>query len=131
MKVYLGKQRKDAAGDVTATHGTVLQLVRRVENKGHKLYMDNYFSSPHLFDDLHHRRIGSCDTVRQNRKEMPSNFGPKHLKLKKGDIVSKVRDNLMAMFWKDKREVYMLSNIQWQFSRPVWVCSKTSYCRAI
>jgi hypothetical protein len=49
MNVYLGKQSDDAAGDVTATHGTVLQLVRRVENKGHKLYMDNCFSSPRLF----------------------------------------------------------------------------------
>jgi hypothetical protein len=43
MKVYLGKQRGDVAGDLTATHGTVLQLVRRVQNKGHKV-MDNYFS---------------------------------------------------------------------------------------
>jgi hypothetical protein len=71
MKVYLGKQREDAARGVTATHGTVLQLVRRVENKGHKLYMDNYFSSPRLFDDLHNRTIDSCGTVRHNRKEMP------------------------------------------------------------
>jgi hypothetical protein len=44
MKMYLGKQREDAAGDVTATHGTVQQLVRRVQNKGHKV-LDNYFSS--------------------------------------------------------------------------------------
>jgi hypothetical protein len=111
MKVYLGKQREDAAGDVTATRGIVLQLVRRVQNKGHKLYRDNYFSSPRLFDDHQDRMIGSCGTVRHNRKEMPSNFGPKHFKLKKGDILSKVRDNLTAMCWKDKREVYMLSNI--------------------
>jgi hypothetical protein len=36
MKVYLGKQRKDAMGNVTTIHGTALQLVRRVENEGHK-----------------------------------------------------------------------------------------------
>jgi hypothetical protein len=70
MKVYLGKHRKDAAGNVTATHGTVLQLVRRVQNKGHNV-MDNYFSSLCLADDLHNRRICSCGTVRHNRKEMP------------------------------------------------------------
>jgi hypothetical protein len=86
MKVYLGKQREDAAGDVTAIHGAVLQLVRRTENKGHKLYVDNYFSSPRLFDDLHNRRIGSCGTVHHTKKEMPSNFGPKHFKLKKGTL---------------------------------------------
>jgi hypothetical protein len=110
MKVYLGKQREDAAGDVTATHGTVLRLVRRVENLGHKLYMDNYFSSPRLFDDLHNRRIGSCGTVCRSRKEMPSNFGPKHLKLKKGDIMSKVHDNLTAMCWKDERGIHALEH---------------------
>jgi hypothetical protein len=48
MKVYLGKQREDGASDVTATHGTILQLVRSVQNKGHKL-MGNYFSVTVLF----------------------------------------------------------------------------------
>jgi hypothetical protein len=48
MSVYLRKERKYATGDVTAKHGTVLQLVRRVENKDHKLHMDSYFSSPRL-----------------------------------------------------------------------------------
>jgi hypothetical protein len=77
MNVYLGKQRKNAAGDVTATHGTVLQLVRRVENKGRKLYMDSYFSSPRLLYDLRNRKIGSCGTVHPNRKDMPSKFRSK------------------------------------------------------
>jgi hypothetical protein len=30
VKVYLGKQSEDAVDDLTTTHGTVLQLVRRV-----------------------------------------------------------------------------------------------------
>jgi hypothetical protein len=63
MKPYLGKQRQGATGGVTATHGTVLHLVRRVEGVGHKLYMDNYFSSPSLFKDLHQRKINCCGTV--------------------------------------------------------------------
>lgn len=51
MTIYLGKQNQQAHGDVSATHGTVLQLVRRVEGVGHKLFMDSYFSSPLLFED--------------------------------------------------------------------------------
>ncbi|GLV38526.1 hypothetical protein CBL_05118 [Carabus blaptoides fortunei] len=42
---------------------------------------------------------------------IPSNFGPKVLKPIKGDIISRVRDNLSAVFWKDKREVYILTNM--------------------
>ena len=42
---------------------------------------------------------------------MPPDFGPKVLKLKKGDIVAKTKGNLVAACWRDTREVYMLSNI--------------------
>ena len=44
MSVYLGKQRQHATTQITATHGTVLQLIRRVEGLGHKIFMDK----PHL-----------------------------------------------------------------------------------
>jgi len=43
MSMYLGKQRQHATAQITATHGTVLQL---------KIFRDNYFTSPTLFDDL-------------------------------------------------------------------------------
>ena len=48
MSVYLGKQRQYATAQITATHGTVLQVIRRVEGLGHKIFMDNYFTSPAL-----------------------------------------------------------------------------------
>jgi len=50
--VYLGKQMRHATFQVTATHGTVPQVIRRVEGLSHKVFMDNYFTSPALFDDL-------------------------------------------------------------------------------
>ena len=51
MNVYLGKDRQKAAQHLTATHATVTNRTRGVEGFGHKLYMDNFFSSPDLFDD--------------------------------------------------------------------------------
>ncbi|PNF29671.1 PiggyBac transposable element-derived protein 4 [Cryptotermes secundus] len=111
MTVYLGKQRQLATEQITSTHGIVLQLIRRVEGLGHKIYMDNYFSSPALFDDLLDRKINSCGTVRNDRRGMPQDIRPKSMKLKKGDVVTRVKGHLSVVRWKDKRDVYVLTNL--------------------
>ena len=80
MDVYLGKDRQRVAQHLTATHATVTNLTRKVEGVGHKLYMDNFFSSPDLYDDLIQKKIYCCGTVRLNRQGMP-----KELKLKDTD----------------------------------------------
>ena len=59
---------------------------------GHKIFKDNFFSSPRLFDDLDRHKINSCGTVQPNRKDMPRDFGPKKLKLKRGDIRVKTEE---------------------------------------
>jgi hypothetical protein len=82
---------------MTATHATVRHVTCRVEGLGHKIFMDNFFSSPRLFDDLH-----SCGTVWPNRKDMSSDFRPKKLKLTKGDIRVRTRGNLTTLAWKDR-----------------------------
>jgi len=38
---------------------------------GHKIFMDNYFTSPDLFDDLFQQKINARRTVRQDRRGMP------------------------------------------------------------
>jgi len=111
MSVYLARDSHFAIDDMTATHATVRHLTRRVESLGHKIFMDNFFSSPRLFDDLDRCKINSCGTVRPNRRDMPSDFEPKQLKLKRGDIRVRTRGGLTALVWKDRREVYMLTNM--------------------
>jgi len=49
MSVYLGKDSRSATDDMTATHATVRHLTCRVEGLGHRLFTDNFFSSPRLF----------------------------------------------------------------------------------
>jgi hypothetical protein len=80
------------------------------ESVGHKLFMDNYFSLPQLFSDLRNGKINCCGTVHQNRQIMPTDCGLKTLKLWKGDIVCKVKGGTSAVCWKDKRQVYLLTN---------------------
>jgi len=84
MRVFLGTDSHFTTDDMTATHATVRNL--RVEGLGHKIFMDNYFSSPRHSDDLDRPKISSYRTVRSNRRDMPSDFGPKQLKMKRGDV---------------------------------------------
>lgn len=111
MSIYVGTQNQHARQNMTPTHGTVINLVRRVEGVGHKLFMDRYFSSPTLFDDLFGRKINACGTVRHNRQGLPRDIGPKFQKLRRGDIVTRVRGRLTVVRWKDKRDVYLLTNM--------------------
>ena len=62
----------------------VLQVIRRVAGLGHKILMDNHFTSPAVFDDLFERKINACGTVRHDRRGMPRDIGPKSLKMKRG-----------------------------------------------
>ena len=96
----MGKDSQSATDDMTAKHATVRRLTRRVEGLGHKLLMDNFLSSPRLFDDLGRHKINSCGTVRSNRKDMPRDFGPKKLILKRGDVRVKTRGGLTALVWR-------------------------------
>jgi hypothetical protein len=112
MRVYFGKDRTYTTDTMTATHITVAGLTQRVENIGHKLYMEKFFSSPDLFNDLHGRKINCCGTVRLDRKGMPQEFG-KTMKLTQCDIRIRVRDNLSAKIWKDKRHVHTLTNMHY------------------
>jgi hypothetical protein len=47
----LGKERKNSTETMTATHVTVRSLTWKIKEVGHKLNMDNFSSSPDLFDD--------------------------------------------------------------------------------
>jgi hypothetical protein len=53
MVVYLEKQHVNAAENDTPINGKVLKPVQKVEGVGHKLFMDNCFSTAQLFSDLH------------------------------------------------------------------------------
>ena len=100
MRVYLGTDSHSAT-DMTVTHATVGHLTSRVQDLGHKIFVDNLFLSPRLFDDCDRRKINSCATVWPNRRDTPSDFGPK-LKLKRGDVRVRTRGGLTALVLKDR-----------------------------
>ena len=71
--------------------------------------MDNYYSSPELFKELHARQTYACGTARSNRKFMPK--AVVKAKLKKGECVFRRDGPLLCYKWCEKRDVLMLSTI--------------------
>jgi hypothetical protein len=87
---------------MTATHATVRHLTCRVKDLGYKIFMDNFFSSPRLFNFFDSHKINSWGSVWPNRKYMPRDFGPKQLKLKRSDVRVRTRGGLTALVWEDR-----------------------------
>jgi len=56
-------------------------LIARLENVKNKLYTDNFFSLPMLYDDVHTMALNCCRNATPNRKGMLKNFRQK-IKLK-------------------------------------------------
>lgn len=106
--VYTGATTDILPGRELGVSGSVIQtLLGAYLQKGHTLWVDNWYSSPMLFDHLHKNKTNVCGTVRKNRREMPKFTG----KLPKGQVEDKHTDNMMALRWMDRREVCMLTTL--------------------
>ena len=86
----------------------VLTLAHSLLNKGYCINMDNFFSSPHLFDLLCQNQTDAVGTVRINRQGLPDEL--KTITLQKGEVFAMYRNKLMALRWRDKKYVSMLSS---------------------
>lgn len=111
LKVHLGKDEQSTAQRWTAAHAIVTELTRKVEGRGHKLYVNSFFSSPALFDDLTKKGINCCGTVKPNRRGMPHDLKSKKMELKCGDMKVRTRGDLTTILWRDRKDVHMLTNI--------------------
>ena len=87
-----------------------MRLIDPYLGKGHKLYIDDYYTSPILFHDLYQRQTGACGALRLNRKGVPQEL--KTVKLKKGESVAKSNGILQLLKWKDKQDVHVYLNTQ-------------------
>ena len=118
--IYTGKNKTRCAlnADVldpqlTQTTKVVLGLMKKgnLLGRGHHVYMDNYYSSPDLFFELHSKEVFSCGTCRKNHRNMPKAVTKAVFK-KKGDCVFRRDGPLLALKWQEKKkDVLMLSTI--------------------
>lgn len=92
--------------DIGKTGSIVLTLLEPYVEKGHTLYVDNWYTSPNLFDTLHKMKTNACGTVKTSRKNMPKIT----TKLSSGEFTYRACEKLLTVRYKDKREVNMLSS---------------------
>jgi hypothetical protein len=107
FKIYTGQDALENS-DFTASESVVLELANPFLEKGYTLYLDNWYSSPNLFLELNRRKTNVLGTVRSNRRNMPKDLV--NIKLKKGEVATQSSRGLLALKWKDKKDVYFLSS---------------------
>ena len=88
-KIYTGKENGVVQTDLGRK--SAMGLMEAFFDKGYKLYMDNYYTSVPLFEDLERRGMLACGTVRSNRKGLPRDITDVHNEeikgLKRGESV--------------------------------------------
>ncbi|CAF3954761.1 unnamed protein product, partial [Rotaria sp. Silwood1] len=106
--VYKGsKASLNYQEDTGVTGSIVTTLLEPFLNKDHSLFVDNYYSSPVLFEYIHQYKTGACRTVQKNRTGLPI-----YEEIDEpGEQVLYHTDNLLALQWHDKDDAMMLSTL--------------------
>ena len=106
-KLYTGKEEGQVASGLA--HRVVMELVSddRLENKGYVVVTDNFYSSPELFRALMDKGFGALGTARKDRRGIPPVI--RNASLRRGEVRSSRDDGILALKWRDKRDVTMLS----------------------
>ncbi|XP_062583974.1 piggyBac transposable element-derived protein 4-like [Saccostrea cucullata] len=107
FQVYTGKENNQEKG---LTHRVVMDLCHHYFGSNLCVYMDNFYTSPELLNDLHIRGIMACGTVRVNRKGLPKHLLPSKVGLQKHEFKVAQKDNLTYCVWQDTKPVTVLSN---------------------
>ncbi|XP_050303772.1 piggyBac transposable element-derived protein 4-like [Anthonomus grandis grandis] len=105
MQIYTGVL--DDLGGRGHAANVVLHLIRNYWDKGHSLYMDNYYNSVALARQLLEKNTYCTGTLQVGRKETPEDVSK--AKLKPGESIHRYGGNVCVGKWKDKREVLYIS----------------------
>ncbi len=108
MVIYTGSTTDICHYEGLGISGSVVMtLLAPYLGKDRVLYVDNWYSSPSLFQHLLSHGTGACGTVRANRKGMPVFTG----KMGKGQVECRQNRTQLVVKWHDKRDVIMLTTV--------------------
>ncbi|KAJ8950440.1 hypothetical protein NQ314_007880 [Rhamnusium bicolor] len=68
MEIYKGKNNSDDARKSSKVNSLVLRLIDAYLDKGHHLYIDNFYTGLQLSECLQERKTYTTGTLRSNRK---------------------------------------------------------------
>lgn len=103
--VYTGQL--DALGGKGHAQKVVMHLLNHYLNKGHSVFMDNYYNSCDLATTLLSNKTYCTGTLRSDRKGTPKEVVG--TKLKVGETRAKYCNGIMVGKWRDKRDVTYIS----------------------
>lgn len=88
----------------------VLELLKGLENKGHTVWMDNFYNSPALARTLKALRIDCVGTLRTNRQFVPEELTDlTKNKMRPGQIAGVTSGDIDLMVWRDRNRVATIS----------------------
>nr|XP_037290037.1 piggyBac transposable element-derived protein 4-like isoform X1 [Rhipicephalus microplus] len=88
------------------TGSITVELLRAFLDKGHSLFVGDWCTSPALFKFLLGRQTNACGVVRANRKGLPE-----FAKLQRGKVDSYHSNAMLALKWRDRQDVHILSTM--------------------
>jgi hypothetical protein len=106
FNVFEGKSTSSPSASPT---DVVLSLVSPYTRNNHIIYLDRYFTSPQLLEDLKLREFRACGTVAKNRVGLPPSFKTIAKSMQQGERQYWQKGDLGALVWQDRRAVYMLT----------------------
>ena len=105
FEIYAG--RNQTVIEKSHTHDVVMRLLNGLLFEGRTLFIDNYYTSVPLGEELLENSTFVCDTVKKNKKFIPPQAKQKQ---KRGEIMSfENRCGVKFLKWTDKRPVCMLT----------------------
>ena len=112
-KVHTGKLARVIQKDLGKK--AVMSLMEPFLNKGYYLFLDNYYTSVGLFEELEERSTLACGTVRSNRVDLPReicNLKSRQVKqLKRGESLYQQKETLTCVTWHDRIVISMLATV--------------------
>jgi len=81
-------------------------------DKNHVIYMDNFFTSVRLVEDLEVNKIFCVGTIRTNKLKATSELLNKGMlqTMERGDYMFQTKGSVAVTVWKDHKEIYLISN---------------------